>query len=152
MVLGFCCELYAAEAKLESSQATVDTERDLLWYDGRTIGIEGKAWNDTAAFYNRLPARAEKIVRPPVWSLSQQSAGLCLRFITDARTIHARWVLTSEELAMPHMPATGVSGVDLYVRTNSQWRWLCLSESERHRLGRSGTSEFCSSDVTPGAP
>lgn len=131
MALDFCCELYAVEAKLEPSQATVDTERDLHWYDGRTIGIEGKAWNDTATFYNRLPARAEKAVRPSVWSLSQQSAGLCLRFVTDATTIHTRWALTSERLAMPHMPATGVSGVDLYVRTNSKWRWLAVGRPER---------------------
>jgi lysophospholipase L1-like esterase len=27
-------------------------------------------------------------------------------------------------LAMPHMPATGVSGVDLYVNTEGGWRWL----------------------------
>ena len=27
-------------------------------------------------------------------------------------------------LAMPHMPATGVSGVDLYARVGERWRWL----------------------------
>src|SRR3546814_9962127 len=25
---------------------------------------------------------------------------------------------------MPHMPATGVSGVDLYARENSGWNWI----------------------------
>ena len=25
---------------------------------------------------------------------------------------------------MPHMPATGVSGLDLYVKANGKWHWL----------------------------
>lgn len=63
-------------------------------------------------------------MRPPVWSLSKHTAGLCIRFETDASDIQVRWELTSGELAMPHMPATGVSGVDLYVRTGVAWQWL----------------------------
>ncbi|HWQ90402.1 MAG TPA: SGNH/GDSL hydrolase family protein, partial [Clostridia bacterium] len=48
-------------------------------------------------------------------------------FRTSATNIHARWSLTSANLAMPHMSATGVSGLDLYVRDASgQWRWLAV--------------------------
>jgi hypothetical protein len=37
----------------------------------------------------------------------------------------ARWELTSPNLAMPHMPATGVSGLDLYAKDNQGvWRWV----------------------------
>jgi len=33
--------------------------------------------------------------------------------------------VTSENLAMPHMPATGVSGLDLYARdANGKWSWV----------------------------
>ena len=99
-------------------------EADLAWYDARDIGIEGKAWEDTETFYDRLPARAKQGVRPPVWSLSHDSAGMLVRFMTNAESIHARWTLRSKDLAMPHMPATGVSGVDLYVRNKGTWRWL----------------------------
>jgi hypothetical protein len=35
-------------------------------------------------------------------------------FETDSTTIGARWTVTSPELAMSHMSATGVSGLDLY--------------------------------------
>jgi hypothetical protein len=45
--------------------------------------------------------------------------------MADAGTIQARWTLTFGRLAMPHMPATGVSGLDLYVKAvDGQWRWL----------------------------
>ena len=50
-----------------------------------------------------------------MWDLSRHSTGLCVRFVTDATAIHARWTVTNKNLAMPHMPATGVSGLDLYV-------------------------------------
>ncbi|MFM8224085.1 MAG: SGNH/GDSL hydrolase family protein, partial [Planctomycetaceae bacterium] len=94
------------------------------WYDLRKLPVEGRGWSDTAAFFDRLPARAEGLVRKEVWGLSRQSAGLCARFTTQAAAIHCRWKLTSTNLALPHMPATGVSGVDLYVRHAGAWRWL----------------------------
>src|SRR4051794_32491716 len=82
------------------------------WHDVKSLGLEGQAYRDTKGPFDRLPARAEKLVRPAVWNLSRHSAGLCVRFQTDATTIGARWTLTSKNLAMPHMPATGVSGLD----------------------------------------
>jgi len=111
---------------LDASQAQKDQKSDVLWYDIRGLHIEGRGWDDTASFYDRLPRKAEGVVRPPVWTLSHHSAGICTRFITDASEIRARWTLTSSRLAMPHMPATGVSGLDLYVRTERGWRWLAV--------------------------
>jgi hypothetical protein len=95
------------------------------WVDVRTLDVEGQGWTDTKGPFDRLPAKAEGTVRAPVWNLSRNSAGLAVRFVTAAPEIKARWTLTSANLAMPHMPATGVSGLDLYVRQpNGSWRWL----------------------------
>jgi hypothetical protein len=110
---------------LDSSRATASADgAALFWYGFTELNIEGKGWSDTDASYDRLPAKAESMVRGPVWNLSRQSAGLCGRFITDAPTISVRWSLLSANLAMPHMAATGVSGIDLYVKTDQGWRWL----------------------------
>jgi hypothetical protein len=110
---------------IDPKQAEADPSGAILWYDLRLLDVEGKGWFDTKAPFDRLPARAEGIVRGPVWDLSRQAAGLCARFLTDATTIHARWTLTSDNLALPHMPATGVSGLDLYVRSEKgRWQWL----------------------------
>ena len=111
---------------IDPSKATAEAGSDTLWYDLRLVDVEGRGWTDTKAFYDRLPARAEGVVREAVWNLSRNSAGLCARFVTDATTIQARWTLTSEKLAMPHMPATGVSGLDLYVKHEGRWRWLAV--------------------------
>jgi lysophospholipase L1-like esterase len=93
------------------------------WHSVRALTVEGRGWTDTAGFYDRLPAKAEKLVRPEVWRLSRHSAGISARFITDADSISVRWNLRSPELALPNMTAIAVSGVDLYVKERGRWRW-----------------------------
>jgi len=110
--------------RLDPNMAVQTAESELAWYDATKLPVEGKGWSDTEAFYHRLPAKAKGVVRDAVWSLSTRSAGLCVRFATDADPIAARWTLTSDNLAMNHMPATGVSGLDLYVKDGGAWRWI----------------------------
>jgi lysophospholipase L1-like esterase len=93
--------------------------------------VEGKGFDYTARYYDRLPARAEKTVREAVWNLSRHSAGMAARFETDATTIHVRYDLFLARIAMSHMPATGVSGVDLYARDSTgRDRWLNVARPE----------------------
>jgi lysophospholipase L1-like esterase len=124
---------YAAVAQdplpeqLDPNMAQSVVEDGKRWIDARELGIEGQGWagDALAAPYDRLPARAEGVVRPPVWSLSRHSAGLNLRFQSDSKTISARWTLRNDNLAMNHMAATGVSGLDLYARDDSgRWRYV----------------------------
>ena len=99
----------------------------LAWHDVSAWPVEGRGWTDTEAPFDRLPKRAKTIVRKAVWGLSRHSAGLCVRFEADATEIRARWTLRSRSLAMVHMPATGVSGLDLYARDGAgAWRWLAV--------------------------
>ncbi|MEI7731656.1 MAG: SGNH/GDSL hydrolase family protein [Verrucomicrobiota bacterium] len=101
----------------------------LQWTEIRTLGIEGQGWTDVKEPYDRLPAKAEEKVPKAVWSLSRHSSGMHVRFVTDASAIHARWAVGSSNLAMPHMAATGVSGLDLYVKTETgAWRWLAVAK------------------------
>jgi len=78
--------------------------------------IEGQAWGaEVKDDYDRLPARAEGQVRNTVFNLATQSAGLMIRFRTNANSIVVRYqVKNQDNFALPHMPATGVSGLDLY--------------------------------------
>ena len=100
--------------------------KKILWTDIREFGVEGRGWTNTKSFYDRLPAKAEGVVRKPVWDLSRNSAGLCVRFVTDATMIHARWALTESWLYMANMTAIGKSGLDLYVKTEKGWHWLAV--------------------------
>lgn len=85
--------------------------------------LEGRGWPDEVKnYYDRLPARAERTVRKEVWDLSENSAGLLMRFRTNADEIIIKYAVAGR-LQMPHMPATGVSGIDMYAK-NSDGKWL----------------------------
>ncbi len=104
----------------------LDEDGKTMWYDARTLTIEGRGWPESQleSPYDRLPAKAKKMVRAPVWNLSHHSAGICVRFKTTARHIQVQWTLRSGSLAMPHMAATGVSGVDFYAKdTTGRWHY-----------------------------
>lgn len=91
------------------------------WYEGGQLLVEGRGWQETHSPWHRLPIRAQKMVPPLVWGLSQQSAGIAVRFATDSSAIHAIW---SGGVGMNHMPASGVSGLDLYRReADGSWRF-----------------------------
>ncbi len=92
----------------------MDGADGMSWVDAREIGLEGRAFADTEAPYDRLPADARGKVTDAVWTLQRDSAGICVRFRTGAPEIGVRWSLVSGEIASTHMAATGVSGVDLY--------------------------------------
>jgi hypothetical protein len=122
----------ASEA-IDPDRGTIRPGDPTRWYDIRLLGVEGRGWDESQlkASFDRLPARAEGLVRNPVWQLGRHAAGLCVRFVTDATTIRARWTLTSDRLAMPHMPATGVSGLDLYAKLDGCWRWTGVGLPEQ---------------------
>jgi len=99
----------------------------LVWYDVTKTNVEGRILPDQSRkrWFDRLPASAEGKVTAAVWNLSRHSAGMMVRFKTDATVIHVHYRLLSKNLAMSHMPATGVSGIDLYARdSRGKWRWV----------------------------
>lgn len=96
----------------------------LQFHKAEAFVVEGRGWSDGERHFDRLPLKAKSMVRPRIWDLAGNTAGVCIRFVTDATEVHARWTVTSEELGMNHMPAAGVSGVDLYVKDSDAWRRL----------------------------
>jgi hypothetical protein len=109
---------------LDPAQGRADTENELVWYDGERLGVEGRGWDDTESYYDRFPAKAQQTVREAVWNLSRHSAGMVIRFNTDAKQLRVRWTLINASLSLPHMPATGVSGVDVYGKRGDRWLFI----------------------------
>lgn len=109
--------------RLDPNFESVTAADGLTWIDARALPMEGCGWPAEAARYHRLPPRAQAVVRDPVWSLASHTAGMAIRFMTDAEVIHVRWRLRHKELSMAHMPASGMSGVDLYGYHDGAWRW-----------------------------
>lgn len=85
---------------------------------------EGICLPDSANIFHRLPTDLQSLVRPPVWDLSLNTAGEFIHFKTTARDITIRYVLANKNFSFPHMPETGISGLDLYaLDKNGQWNW-----------------------------
>lgn len=126
-------------------QAVAFSQPGLQWHDPSASlfpVIQGRGWQqDMAHNYDRLPAKAEAQVNNQLWQLSQNSAGLYIEFKTNAAAIIVQYQVKGA-LAMPHMPATGVSGVDLYARDkDGQWQWA------RARLNFADTITFRFEDL-----
>jgi hypothetical protein len=105
---------------------------ELDWHDARKFTVEGLGFRDVKSPYDRLPARAEGVVRPEVWNLSRDSAGALVRFTAATTAIHARWQLTGKTLAGANITAVAASGLDLYARTDAgRWHWLGIGRPTR---------------------
>lgn len=122
--------------------------QDLVWHNPQAetfFTVGGQAWpSELKGTYNRFPSRCETIVRKDVWNLSLQSAGLYLKFKTDSPTIKVRFGLTGD-IQMTHMPATGVSGMDLYsIDRDGKLRWYGTGHQREFR----DTSSLTYSDLS----
>ncbi len=82
-------------------------EEEIDWYDVKELGVEGKGWNDTTKYFDRLPAKAQGFVRDRLWDLS----------------MNLKWTVLND-LDMPHMASTGIKGIDLYTKYNNKWRYV----------------------------
>lgn len=116
--------------------------QEIQWHDAASsFELEGRGWTNTASPFDRLPDSAKDKVPEVAWELSKESAGLCVRFVTDAPTVSARWSLTRANLSMPHMPATGVSGLDLYARS-ADGLWKFVGNGRPHQVDNEATFTF----------
>ena len=112
---------------INPKNGVLNTNGTLVWYEAALLGIEGKGWTNTISDYDRLPITAKKIVRKAIWNLGKFPSGFLVRFKTNAKTINVNWILTNPELAVLHMPATGVSGIDLYARNKKGELRFCAN-------------------------
>jgi len=77
--------------------------------------VNGLPWfRENGGEFFRLPKRAKGVVRDPVWELGTMTSGGRIRFKTDSTTLKLRIQHSRSEIAMVHMCAVGMSGVDLY--------------------------------------
>ena len=76
---------------------------------------------DASLPYTRLPDSLKNVSREGVWYLGTNSAGITIRFRSDAKSVGLKWK-SRYKYDMNHMTATGVRGLDLYVlQDDSTW-------------------------------
>ncbi len=104
-----CCSLFA--------------QAQIVYHNADQFPLYGKATEATATRYERFPDSLRNISRKPLWELSQNSAGLAIRFRTNSTTIAAKWELLLDR-TMSHMTPVGIKGLDLYSLENGEWKFV----------------------------
>jgi hypothetical protein len=100
----------------------VSGPNDTIKYnDGQDFTIIGKFHNEKN--YMRFPQEYKSTLRKDVWDLGQHSAGISIRFRTNASAIVVRWTVM-EDNTMDHMAFTGIKGVDLYAYVDDHWKFV----------------------------
>jgi len=101
----------------------------IAWHDPlhAPFVLSGLAWPEQGGRLRRLPAEPPEPLPAMVDHLADHTAGVQLRFRTDASLIWLR--VTLKELAnMPHMAMTGQSGFDLYAGAPGAMRFVAASK------------------------
>lgn len=122
-----------AKKAAPAAAAAKPVEPPLTWHDVTEWGVEGRAWTDMERkrWFDRFPAVADGKVTTAVWSLSRDSAGMMVRFKTDAAVIWCDYTLFKEKLNGANMTPIGASGLDLYARDEAgKWRWAGVARPD----------------------
>ena len=97
--------------------------QDIVFEDASAFPVYGKAFEQAdGPRYRRFPETLHGVVRDALWKLGCNSAGLYIRFRSNAPEIHARW--TNTGFHMPHMTDVGVGGLDLYAYLDGAWKFV----------------------------
>lgn len=93
------------------------------YYDAVNFPLFGKVTDNTETRYERLPASLKSNIRPRLWELGTNTAGLAVRFRTNSKSIAAQWTLNGD-VCLNHMASVGVKGLDLYCLVNGKWQFV----------------------------
>jgi lysophospholipase L1-like esterase len=111
--------------KLDPNMTLNKAEADgIIWLDPREapFRLSGFEWIQGDNVYRRLPVRPNWEIRDAVDQLANHTAGGQIRFRSNSKKILLK-VELREKSGMYHMPATGQSGFDMYVKDGDVMRY-----------------------------
>lgn len=98
--------------------------KKLVYHDARQFPLLGSVV-PVEEGYTRFPDSLKtQVKRELLYTLGTNTAGMSIRFSTDATALSAKWVST-QELEMNHMTPVGIRGLDLYtLDDNNEWTFV----------------------------
>lgn len=109
----------------------------LRYYEATQFKVIGQPVPDEPRVYTRMPDSLKGKVRDALWNLGQNTAGMAVRFRSDARQIGVRWKNHSV-FNMNHMTATGIRGLDLYcLQDHDQWVFVNSAKPQGRLVNKS---------------
>ena len=136
--------------KMDSNMVLKKADADgIVWFDAqeKPFNLVGFEWIEQDSVYRRLPINPDWEITKHVDGLSNHTAGGQVRFSTNSKKILVKLELAGRS-NMYHMPATGQSGFDLYVRDYGVQRYIRTtrfahdSVNYQYELYKSDESKF----------
>lgn len=109
-----------------------------VYHDMTKFPIYGTLAPDATQSFSRLPDSLHTKVRDGLWYHGQHSAGLSIRFATDATSIYVKFKPLNN-FVMNHMAPTGIKGMDLYVLQPGN-KWTLVGTAIPSSKGETSTS------------
>ena len=118
-VITFGCLVYSVS--LQSAVAE-ENKPQLEWHDAGSL-LCGKGFAHSVHPYGRLdPADTNRLTAGVRWH-GLDSAGQCLRFVTDSRKLGVRWQVMKSSMG-DNMTRIAANGIDIYRRTANGWHFV----------------------------
>ena len=123
---------------LMPATASAQSVKSLKYFGPANFTIINRAFDDTPDPYSRLPKAlqpadslkdAADSLMKDVWDLGLNSAGIAVRFSSNAHAIGFKWLLKNN-FHMVHMAGTGIRGIDLYTYDASTRNWRFIGTSQ----------------------
>ncbi len=112
LTLLFLCAIFVCGAK------------NFIYHDARQYPLYGSVVPVEEGFTRFPKEMKEKVERELLYTLGTNTAGMAIRFSSDATDLSAKWVSTLE-LEMNHMTPVGIRGLDLYtLDENNEWTFV----------------------------
>ncbi len=112
--------------KLDANRALKKVDGNgISWFNPKLAPFDlvGFEWLEKDSIFRRLPLNPDWEIRTAVDGLANHTAGGQVRFRTNSKRILVKVVLR-ERSSLYHMPATGQSGFDLYMRSDEGFQYL----------------------------
>lgn len=129
--------VFALIALMIAVPVLAQQQQNFVYTDATTLPVFGKLTPDTYGPFSRLPESLKGVTRDPVWTLGLASAGVFVRFSSNAGVFRFRWTSTFKKL-MDNMAPCGTRGLALYIYEKGEWFY---GGTARPNL-ESKTSEF----------
>lgn len=108
-------------------------DRKMVHTDASELAVCGKICDNTYEQYSRLPGSLEGVTSNAIWRLGRNSAGIYVRFRSDAGMFEFKWgsVLGSY---LDNVTLIATRGMALYVRDGKEWMYVGTARPDKKGL------------------
>ncbi len=97
---------------------------DVIYHDATKFPLYGSAVRNDSVTFTRLPDSLKSKIRKELYDLGTNTAGLFIRFSTNATKMKVKWNSTFN-CEMNHMAPSGIRGFDVYtLMEDGRWEFV----------------------------